>query len=113
VGDYSSVENVVDLNLAGEMVRVTTRASDQLNAERGIGGPAMEHAVEMAMRVWWSALRRDHPDHPATKAFGEFVYQFKGSRDVSVGTAPGDELVDLDDERRGELDPTHAGDSAD
>ena len=63
----------VDLTLDGERIRVTTSAQDQLNAERGLGHSPADTPVELGLRVWWCALRRTYPEHPAAKAFRSFV----------------------------------------
>ena len=63
----------VDVTLDGEKLRITTSAQDQLNAERGIGRSPADTPVELGMRVWWCALRRAYPDHPAAKNFRAFV----------------------------------------
>jgi hypothetical protein len=92
----------VELTLNGERVRITTRAGDQLNAERGIGQSPLNSPVELGMRVWWSALRRQYPDHPAAKTFREFVDELDG----------GDELDEMDEDPPG-LDPTRLVDTDD
>jgi hypothetical protein len=80
--------NRVDLVLAGERVQIKTNAGDQLNAERGIGKSPMDSPVELGLRVWWSALRRQWPDLPQAKTFRAFV----------------DDLEEADEEERPELD---------
>lgn len=97
-----SFVNRVHLMLNGEKVSITTRASDQLNAERGIGESPMNFPVELGMRVWWSALRRQWPDHPAAKDFRSFVDALDGA----------DEEEGPPRENFDELDPTPPADSA-
>jgi hypothetical protein len=80
--------NRVDLVLAGEHVAIRTNAGDQLTAERGIGKSPMDSPVELGLRVWWSALRRQWPDLPAAKSFRTFV----------------EDLEQADEEERPELD---------
>jgi hypothetical protein len=63
----------VDLVLAGERVQIITNAGDQLNAERGVGKGVADSPVELGLRVWWCALRRQWPDIPAAKNFRTFV----------------------------------------
>lgn len=92
-----SFVNTVDLVLDGERVRITTRASDQLNAERGIGKNPMDSPVELGMRVWWCALRRARPDLPAAKDWRTFVEALEASDDVE----PEDEIPGVEP-----LDPT-------
>jgi hypothetical protein len=99
----ASFVNRVTLVLAGERVEIRTNAGDQLNAERGIGAgkSPLELPVELGMRVWFSALRRQHPEHPAAKNFRAFV------EDLEEGTEE-----EPDDEAAG-LDPTRPADSDD
>jgi hypothetical protein len=59
-------------------VRVVTNMADQLTAERGLGGPLANAAAEMGARVWYSALKRQHPDDPAARDFRTFVDQIQG-----------------------------------
>lgn len=83
--------NTVDLVLDGETVRIVTRASDQLNAERGIGKSPMDSPVELGMRVWWCALRRARPDLPSAKDFRSFVEALEAADEQEP-----DEPPDLD-----------------
>lgn len=86
-----SFVNWVTLTLDGEAVKVKTNAGDQLTAERALNGPLMEHQAELGMRVWYSALRRQHPDHPASKSFRAFVEALEGA-DEEDETATRDDL---------------------
>lgn len=57
----------------GTEVDVATNLWDQLNAERGINGDISKAQAEMGARVWFCALRRLHPDHPAARSFRDFT----------------------------------------
>ena len=76
-----SFVNRITLTLAGEEVKITTAAWDQLNAERAIGRGVMESPVELGMQIWYSALRRQHPEHPCAKTFRVFVESLEASED--------------------------------
>lgn len=96
-----SFVNRVTLTLAGEPVKIQTAAWDQLNAERAIGTGVMEHPVELGMQVWYSALRRSHPDHACAKSFRVFVESLESAdEEEPTDTGPDD------------LDPTRPADSA-
>jgi|SRR5215831_740973 len=73
--------NRIVLTLAGDEVKITTAAWDQLNAERAIGRGVMESPVELGMQVWYSALKRMHPEHPCAKTFRIFVESLEASED--------------------------------
>ena len=84
----------VDLKFADELVEVHTNLWDQLDAERNITGPLGERQVEQGTRVWYSALKRSRPDHPAAKSYREFVAALVGvvtedERTAAAGIEPG------------------------
>jgi hypothetical protein len=83
----------------GPDVDVETNLWDQLNAEKTLGGDITKSAAEMGARVWWQALRRTHPEHPAAKSFRDFVDNCVGVTDeeeraVAAGAEPGPNGLD-------------------
>ena len=91
-----SFRTKVDVTLDGEKLRITTSAQDQLNAERGLGHSPIDTPVELGMRVWWNALRRQYPDHPSSKNFRAFVDALDEA----------DEVEPADEDEPDALDPT-------
>ena len=57
----------------GPPVDVETNLWDQLDAERGINGDITKAQAEMGARVWYCALRRQYPEHPAARSFRDFT----------------------------------------
>jgi hypothetical protein len=84
-----SFNNRVTMVLSGEEVKITTAAWDQLNAERAIGSGVQDHPIELGMQVWYSALRRQHPDHPAAKAFRMFVESLEAAEEEDTAGPDG------------------------
>jgi hypothetical protein len=76
------------MTLAGEEVKITTAAWDQLNAERAIGQGVQDHPIELGMQVWYSALRRQHPDNPAAKSFRMFVESLEEADEEDTAAGP-------------------------
>jgi len=95
-----SFVNRVTLTLSGDDVKITTAAWDQLNAERAIGAGVMERPVELGMQVWYSALKRQHPDHEAARNFRTFVESLEAATEEDAGA------------KTDEMDPTRPADSA-
>jgi prophage DNA circulation protein len=100
VSTVPSFVNRVTLTLAGEDVKIQTAAWDQLNAERAIGAGVMEHPVELGMQVWFSALKRQHPDHEAARNFRTFVESLEAAEEEDTSAGPE------------EMDPTRPAASA-
>jgi hypothetical protein len=91
------------ITLDDEIFKCQSRAIDWTNAEQAIAreGGGVERPVALQFRIAFSMFRRDHPEHPASRAFGPFM-----------------EIVDeVKQEAREDagdpLDPTHLADSDD
>lgn len=77
----------------GTEVDVSTNLWDQLNAERGINGDITKAQAEMGARIWYCALRRLQPDHPAARSFRDFTDEVVGvvdesEREAAAGREP-------------------------
>jgi len=82
----NSFVNTVILTLAGEEVKITTNAWDQLSAESSVGAGVMEHPVALGMHVYYAALKRQHPEHPTAKTFRAFVDVLEATEDEDDDT---------------------------
>jgi hypothetical protein len=75
------VQNV-DLTLDGETFRVRTHAGDLLSAERAVGEMPQNRPNDQVFHIYYFALRRKFPDHPAAKTYGRFVDMLEAFEDV-------------------------------
>jgi hypothetical protein len=72
----STFRQEIQVTLDGELFKCQSKAIDFTNAEQQLahdGGKVEANQIMLRFRIAYCVFRRNHPDHPAARAFGIFL----------------------------------------